>query len=50
MFALIAAVVFLFAMFGMKLGTINLLYLGLFLISLHLAVGGLIPTPWKRNG
>lgn len=39
MFALAAAVVFFLALIKVTLGSVSLLYLGLFLISCHMAVG-----------
>lgn len=49
MLALIAALVFLLALLGVSIGTVNLITLGLFLLALHLAFGGYIPIPWNRG-
>ena len=42
MFAIIAAVVFLLALLGANLGSVNLVDLGLFFVALHLGLGGLV--------
>jgi hypothetical protein len=44
MLALIAALVFLLSLLGVSIGTVNLITLGLFLVALHLAIGGSIPV------
>lgn len=44
MLALIAALVFLLALLGVTLGTVNLITLGLFFLALHLAIGPAIAT------
>lgn len=49
MFAVAAALVFLLRLIGVTLGTVDLVVLGLFLLALHLAVGGYIPIPWNRG-
>lgn len=45
MFALIAALCFLLALFNVTLGSINLVTLGLFFVALHLAIGP-VYTRW----
>jgi hypothetical protein len=42
MFALLAALCFVLALFHVKLGTVDLVVLGLLFISLHLAFGGFV--------
>lgn len=50
MFALIAAIILFLAAFGVKIGTINLLYLALAFLSLHFAFGWVINVAtWRRN-
>jgi hypothetical protein len=44
MLALIAALVFLLRLLGVSIGTVDLVVLGLFLLALHVAVGGYIPV------
>jgi hypothetical protein len=47
MFALLALLCFVLALFGVSIGTIDLVVLGLAFIALHLLIGwGL--TPWRR--
>lgn len=51
MFALIAFIVFLLALFGVTLGEINMLLLGLAFVALHLFVTiPILPVNWRRNG
>lgn len=49
MFAILAMVVFLLALFGAKIGTLNLLYLGLALLAAHF-VWSPFALPWRRGG
>lgn len=50
MFALIAAIILFLAAFGVKIGTINLLYLALAFWALHFAWGFALPQPaWRRR-
>lgn len=51
MFALIAAIIWFLAAFGLHLASINLLLLGLAFLGLHFATGwGLgVTAPWGRN-
>jgi hypothetical protein len=44
MLALLAAVVFLLALLGVPLGSVNLITLGLFLMALHLAFGPVVAS------
>lgn len=51
MFAIIAAIVFAIGLFGGHIFRVNLLYLGLFFISLHLIFGYVLPFErWFRRG
>lgn len=43
MFAIIAAFIWFLAAFGVELGTVDMLLLGLGFLGLHLALGGVIP-------
>ena len=51
MFALIAAIIWFLAAFGVHLGSINLLLLGLAFLGLHFAFAWGLPVaaPWGRN-
>jgi len=50
MFALAALIVFILALFGVQLGSINMLLLGLVFISAHLLLDAwLSPAPWMRR-
>lgn len=51
MFALIAAIIWFLAAFGVHLGSINLLLLGLAFLALHFAwaVGLPGPASWRRQ-
>jgi hypothetical protein len=51
MFALIAAIIWFLAAFGVHIASINLLLLGLAFLGLHFAFGwGLgVTAPWNRN-
>ena len=46
MLALLAAIVFFLGLVGISLGSLNLMYLGLMLMALHLALG----SPWPVGG
>ncbi len=48
MFAILAALCFLFALLGVHLGSVNLVTLGLLFVALHLAVPVAIPVPTRR--
>lgn len=47
MLALIALLCFVLALFGVHLGSINLVTLGLCFVAAHLAFGGYLP--WRRS-
>ena len=47
MFAIAAAIVFALALFGVHVGILNLVTLGLLLLAVHLALGGV--SLWPRN-
>ena len=51
MFALIAAIIWFLAAFGVAFGAVNMLLLGLGFLGLHFAFGwGLpVPAPWNRQ-
>lgn len=50
MFALIAFIVFLLALFSVTLGSINMLLLGLAFIALHLFITiPILPSGWRRG-
>jgi hypothetical protein len=51
MFALIAAIIWFLAAFGVHVGSINLLMLGLAFLALYFATGWNlgIAAPWNRN-
>ena len=51
MFALIAAIIWFLAAFGVHLGSINMLLFGLAFLGLHFAFAwGLpVPAPWHRQ-
>lgn len=49
MLAIAAAVVFLLALLKVSLGSLSLLYLGLLLLSLHLAFPGMLGVLGKRR-
>lgn len=49
MFALIACIVFAVGLFGGHLGSLNLLYLGLAFLALHLAANYPIIPTWIRR-
>lgn len=48
MFALIAAIIWFLAAFGVGLGSINMTLFGLAFLALHFAFGVVIPMPWNR--
>lgn len=48
MFALIAAIVWFLAAFGVHLGSVSLLYLGLAFFALQFAWGVALPLPGRR--
>lgn len=50
MFALVALICFILALFGVHLGSINLLVLGFCFVALHLMVGWGIPWGRWRGG
>lgn len=47
MFAVLAALVWLLAAFHVGLGSVDMLFLGLCFLALHLALGVSV-TPWRR--
>jgi hypothetical protein len=49
MFALIAAIIWFLAAFGVKLAAINMLLLGLAFLALQFAWPMGLPTPWNRQ-
>lgn len=51
MFALVAAIIWFLAAFGVHLGSINLLLLGLAFLGLHFAWSFALPAPasWRRE-
>lgn len=51
MFALIAAIIWFLAAFGVGLGSINMLLFGLAFLGLHFAFGWGLPVsaPWNRQ-
>lgn len=49
MFALIAAIIWILAAFGLHLGSLNLLLLGLAFLALHFAFTIGLPVPWNRQ-
>jgi hypothetical protein len=51
MFALIAAIIWFLAAFGVHIGSVNMLLLGLGFLGLHFAFSwGLpVPAPWHRQ-
>jgi hypothetical protein len=49
MFALIAAIIWFLAAFGVHIGSVNLLLLGLAFLGLHFAWAIGLPTPWSRQ-
>jgi len=50
MFAFLALLTFLLALFGVHIGTVNMLLLGLAFIAAHLLVDPLpIAWPWRRR-
>jgi hypothetical protein len=51
MFALVAAIIWFLAAFGVGLGPINMLLFGLAFLALHLAFGWGLPVaaPWNRQ-
>lgn len=49
MFALIAAIIWFLAAFGVHVGGVSLLLLGLAFLALHFAFGWVLPTPWHRQ-
>lgn len=49
MFALIASIFIFLAAFGVELGTVNLLYVGLGFWALHFAFGIALPVPTVRR-
>ena len=49
MFALIAAIIWFLAAFGVHLGSVSLLLLGLAFLALHFAFPVGLPTPWSRQ-
>lgn len=48
-FALIAAIIWFLAAFGVHAGSVNLLLLGLAFLGLHFATGWALPGPWTRQ-
>lgn len=50
MFALIALICFVLALFNVDLGQVNLVTLGLAFLALHLLLGGIVwsPPSWRR--
>lgn len=48
MFAILAAIVFAVGLFGGHLGSLNLLYLGLALLSIHF-IWSPVAIPWTRR-
>lgn len=51
MFALIAAIIWFLAAFGVHVGSVNLLLLGLAFLALHFAfsIGLPVPEAWRRQ-
>lgn len=50
MLALIACIIFVLATFGVHLGVVALVPLGLAFLAAHFVVGGLVPAiPWGRR-
>jgi hypothetical protein len=49
MFALLAFVCFVLALFKVAIGSINLVVLGFMFVSLHLLLGGLVLGRWARD-
>lgn len=51
MFALIAAIIWFLAAFGVGLGSINMMLFGLAFLALHFAFGWgfAVPAPWTRR-
>lgn len=49
MFALIAAIIWFLAAFGVHVGSVSLLMLGLAFLALHFAWTVGLPTPWNRQ-
>ena len=49
MFALVALICFILALFRVELGRIDLVILGFVFIALHLMFSIGIPTPWRRS-
>jgi len=51
MFALVAAIIWFLAAFGVPLGSINMLLFGLAFLGLHFALGWGLPVsaPWNRQ-
>lgn len=49
MFALIAAIIWFLAAFGVHVGSVSLLLLGLAFLALHFAWAVALPTPWNRQ-
>lgn len=49
MFALVAAIIFFLAAFGVHLGSVNLLMLGLAFLALHFAWAIGLPLPARRE-
>jgi hypothetical protein len=51
MFALVAAIIWFLAAFGVGLGSVNMLVLGLAFLGLHFAFGVALPMPstWHRQ-
>jgi hypothetical protein len=51
MFAVVALIVFILALFKVAIGSIDLVVLGLALIAAHLAFGGYVTLDrWRRPG
>lgn len=49
MFAIIAAILFALAAFGVALGSVNLVWLGLAFLALHFAYEIALPIPARRR-
>jgi len=50
-FAFLALITFILALFGVKIGSINMVTLGLMFIAAHLCFDRYLPGPasWRRN-
>ena len=49
MFAVIALIVFILALFDVAIGSLNLTILGLAFVAAHLAFGSPFAAPWPRR-